>query len=77
MKIQYLVLFLLVLGSCNNNHKYVDVPFEEKEINDWENPEVFGINKEAPRAYFIPYLKDEDVIKDDAKNSSFYTSLKK
>ncbi|MGV8829806.1 MAG: glycoside hydrolase family 2 TIM barrel-domain containing protein [Breznakibacter sp.] len=23
--------------------------------NDWENPAVFGINKEAPRAFFIPY----------------------
>ncbi len=75
MKIQYLAIFLLILGSCNNKQKYVDVPFEEKEINDWENPEIFGINKEAPRAYFIPYIKDEDVIKDDAKNSSFYTSL--
>lgn len=36
MKIQYLAIFLLVLGSCNIKQKYVDVPFEEKEIKDWD-----------------------------------------
>ena len=75
MKIKYLVIFLLVLGSCTNKHKYDNVPFEEKEINDWENPEIFGVNKEDPRAYFIPYLKEEDVINDNAEKSTFYTSL--
>ncbi|WP_299525646.1 glycoside hydrolase family 2 TIM barrel-domain containing protein [uncultured Lutibacter sp.] len=75
MKIQYLAIILIVLNSCTTKHKYVDVPFEEKEINDWENPEVFGVNKEAPRAYFIPYLSDEDVIIDNVENSPFYTSL--
>jgi beta-galactosidase len=75
MKIKYLAILLLVLGSCTNKHKYVAVPFEQKEINDWENPEIFGINKEAPRAYFIPYLKDSDVIEDNHSNSPFYKSL--
>lgn len=75
MKIQYIAIFLLVLASCTNKQKYADVPFEEKEINDWENPEIFGINKEAPRAYFIPYLNDEDVINDKSEKSTFYTSL--
>lgn len=75
MKIQYLAIFLLILGSCTNKQKYAYVPFEEKEINDWENPEVFGVNKEAPRAYFIPYLTNEDVINDIAEKSTFYTSL--
>jgi beta-galactosidase len=75
MKIKYLAILLLILGSCSNKHKYVEVSFEEKEINDWENPEIFGINKEAPRASFIPYLRDDDVLRDTAENSSFYTSL--
>lgn len=75
MKIQYIAIFLLVLTACTNKHKYVNVPFEENQMNDWENPEVFGVNKEAPRAYFIPYIKNEDIIKDDPKKSPFYTSL--
>lgn len=55
--------------------KYANVPFEEQEILDWENPTVFGINKEQPRASFIPYLNIDDVINDDPINSPFYTSL--
>ena len=75
MKLKYIAIFLILLSSCNKNHKYADVPFEEQEIPDWENPAVFGINKEQPRAYFIPYLNNDDVITDKAKNSPFYTSL--
>ncbi|UMB52577.1 DUF4981 domain-containing protein [Lutibacter sp. A64] len=75
MKLKYIAIFLILLSSCNKNHKYADVSFEEQEIPDWENPAVFGINKEQPRAYFIPYLNNDDVITDKAKNSPFYTSL--
>ncbi|ALJ05679.1 beta-galactosidase [Pseudalgibacter alginicilyticus] len=75
MKLTYIAILLILISSCNKNHKYADVPFEEQEVHDWENPAVFGINKEQPRAYFIPYLNTNDVITDNVKNSPFYTSL--
>ena len=28
-------------------------------VNDWENPHVFGINKEPAHAYMVPYPSEE------------------
>ena len=75
MKIKYFLLPLLVLMSCTSKSKYTDVAFEEITPRDWENPEIFGINKEEPRSYFIPYDNDEDVLTDNKKGSPFYRSL--
>ena len=75
MKNYHYVLLLAVLMGCKTVHKYENVPFEGKEIEDWENPAVFGNHKEAARSYFIPYLEDEAVINDDASKSPFYRSL--
>jgi beta-galactosidase len=55
------VLMLFVPGlflSCSSYQTYEERMFEEKEPPDWENPAVFQINKEAPRAHFIPYLTE-------------------
>lgn len=46
-----------------------------KQVPDWENPAVFGINKEAPRATFLPYQNEELAIADDYSRSEFYLSL--
>jgi beta-galactosidase len=75
MKITRLLILFLIIFSCSKKNRYADVSWESKVIEDWENPEVFGINKEAPRAYFIPYLSDENVIEDNPEKSPFYTSL--
>ena len=43
---------------------------------EWENPEIFQINKEEPTATFYSYkLPDKALINDDWKNSSNYKSL--
>ena len=43
---------------------------------EWENPEIFQINKEEPTATFYSYkLRDKALINDDWKNSSNYKSL--
>nr|WP_321452661.1 glycoside hydrolase family 2 TIM barrel-domain containing protein [uncultured Carboxylicivirga sp.] len=42
---------------------------------DWENPEVFGINKEAPRATVFPYANFNQAIKSNPQTSPFYMSL--
>ncbi|UCH98650.1 MAG: DUF4981 domain-containing protein [Candidatus Aminicenantes bacterium] len=44
-------------------------------INDWENPEVFGRNKEAPHCPIIPYADIETAVKEDPCASPFYKSL--
>ena len=43
--------------------------------NEWENPAVFAINKEAPRASFISYTKPKDALSFDVENAAFYQSL--
>jgi beta-galactosidase len=42
---------------------------------DWENPEVFAINKESTRATAIPYLSETLAVNDQYKTSPFYLSL--
>ncbi|MFI1744358.1 glycoside hydrolase family 2 TIM barrel-domain containing protein [Thalassobellus sediminis] len=76
MKSRHLLLpLLLILLSCSTKHKYEGVAYDETIPNDWENPEVFRINKEAPRASFIPYKTIKQVKKDEVANSPFYNSL--
>ncbi|WP_308991308.1 glycoside hydrolase family 2 TIM barrel-domain containing protein [Mariniflexile litorale] len=75
MKLKYLLLPILLVFACSTKHKYEGIAFEEKVPHDWENPEVFRINKEAPRASFIPFKTVEEVKEDNASKSTFYTSL--
>ena len=42
---------------------------------DWENPEIFAINKEDTRATALPYPSEELAIADDYKSSPYYSSL--
>ncbi len=42
--------------------------------NDWENPEVIGINKEASHAFFISYNSEKNAFKDELK-TNHYKSL--
>jgi beta-galactosidase len=43
--------------------------------NDWENPKVFGINKEPAHCTLIPYEDHKQAIRDKADRSPFYKSL--
>ncbi|WP_159523799.1 glycoside hydrolase family 2 TIM barrel-domain containing protein [Sunxiuqinia indica] len=52
----FLVLFALQLKA--------------QTTNDWENPAVFAINKEAPRAYFIPYADKASALKNYKSQST-------
>ncbi|MGB9893642.1 MAG: sugar-binding domain-containing protein, partial [Candidatus Saccharicenans sp.] len=44
-------------------------------VNDWENPKVFAINKEAPRATFIPFPDLKEALTREPKQSPWYKSL--
>ncbi len=74
------LLFLLVLTglfvqSCNEFKDYKDVPYEEKSTPDWENPLVNQINKEEPRAWYVPFADLNEVDPDDIWESSLTKSL--
>lgn len=81
MKIKLLGAFLtivLLLVSCNKQEKaerpiYSAAVWENPE---WENPEIFQINREEPKATFYNYSTiNEAVDNKDWTNSSFYKSL--
>ena len=45
------------------------------QINDWENPDVIGINKEAAHATYIPYSGINQALNEIPDNSPWYMSL--
>jgi beta-galactosidase len=48
---------------------------EKTEKNDWENPQVFQINREPARATFLPYADETSAISDHYTSSPWYFSL--
>lgn len=42
---------------------------------DWENPEVFAVNKENARATSLPYATVDQALTDDYSSSPYYQSL--
>ena len=43
--------------------------------NDWENPQLYELNKEKPHATFMLFNKKQDVVQDDYSRSPYYQSL--
>lgn len=66
MKKTYLFILAIVFGY--NSIVQADVP-------DWENPQVFAINKEATRSTALPYPNEELAKTDDYTKSPYYQSL--
>lgn len=66
MKKTFLVLILLVANI------YL---FAQNNTPDWENPEVFAINKEDTRTTSIPYPSIDLAINDDYATSPYYQLL--
>lgn len=66
LKISLLVGFLLFsILSCT----------QQESANDWENSEIFGINKEEAHNTAIPFDNLEQVRKGDFSKSTYYSSL--
>lgn len=42
---------------------------------DWENPEVFAVNKEVTRATALPYANETQALKNHFSSSPYYKSL--
>ncbi len=47
----------------------------QAQTPEWQNPEVFRINKEQPHAWFIPYGNIEKAETGDPSQSEYYQSL--
>ena len=45
------------------------------QLNDWENPEIFAINKQAPRSTSMVYPSEELALKDIYEESPYYIPL--
>ncbi|HEY3370469.1 MAG TPA: glycoside hydrolase family 2 TIM barrel-domain containing protein [Prolixibacteraceae bacterium] len=72
----FLFLFFAAIatsGTCQNNYK--NIAFEDKSPHDWENPAVSEINRELPRAYFIPFASTKEAMQNNLWKSPFIQSL--
>ncbi|KAA6299868.1 MAG: Beta-galactosidase, partial [Candidatus Ordinivivax streblomastigis] len=47
----------------------------QAQTPEWENPEIFEINKESTRATALPYSNESQAIADVYANSPYYQSL--
>lgn len=63
MKLNLILAFLLVAVMATS------------QTRDWENPEVFAINKEKPRATFLPYPDAKLAAQDDYSASPYFMLL--
>ncbi|MGE4585763.1 MAG: glycoside hydrolase family 2 TIM barrel-domain containing protein [Mangrovibacterium sp.] len=68
-----IVSLLFVVLSCTST--YENVPWEEPDPKPWEEPAITHINKEKPRASFVPFASREQALTDDLWASSFVQSM--
>jgi beta-galactosidase len=49
--------------------------FSQSKNNDWENPQLYELNKEKPHATFMLFSDKKSVVDDDYSKSPYYKSL--
>lgn len=74
-KITIILMAATILAGCSKFRDYSEVPYEEPNQKAWENPLVNQINREAPRAHFIPYTTVEQAREDQKWSSPLVMSL--
>jgi len=78
MKSTYFLLISIfpgILFSCKNYNKYENEILIEKQNPEWEDPGVFAVNREKPRAYFIPFKDLVNLPLGDITRSEFIFTL--
>ena len=68
-------MIAISFSACKKLSKYEGVPFTEKEPRDWENPQVFNINREDPHASLISFADEQSALEAIKANSPNYRSL--
>ena len=76
----FVLLSILIVSKLFSQKKTLEIFNYSEDVNwknpEWENPEVFGINKEKPRAHFYSYKTSKDAINNESwEKSSYYKSL--
>jgi beta-galactosidase len=71
----YILMIAVSFSACKKLSKYEGVAFTEKEPRDWENPEVFNINREDPHASLISFPDEQSALEGLKANSPNYKSL--
>jgi beta-galactosidase len=71
----YIMLIALSFSACKRYSKYEGAAFTEKEPRDWENPEMFNQNREAPHATMISFPDELSALEADKQKSPNYLSL--
>jgi beta-galactosidase len=70
------VLFALCFSIPSlSQSSYEGIAFKEKVPADWENQSVFEINREAPKAWFVPFQSLEQLKKGSIWESGLIRSL--
>lgn len=71
----YFLAMAIIFSACKKYQKYDGVAFTEKTPRDWENPAIFGINKEKPHATMISFADKESALEGNKASSPNYLSL--
>jgi beta-galactosidase len=71
----YAIMLTIAFTACKRYNSYEGVAFTEKTPRDWENPEVFNINREEPHATMISFNDPQSAFKAVKTSSPNYLSL--
>jgi len=74
-KKNWLLTFILFASTFACTSTYENVPFTEMDPKPWEDPGTSQLNKEKPRASFVPFISKEQAVTDDLWSSPFVQSL--
>jgi beta-galactosidase len=79
MSINHLIALIIIVSIFSCKESIEERPIyiaEHWENPEWENPEIFQINREAPTASFYKYSDQESALKNNSwENSPLYQSL--
>jgi beta-galactosidase len=79
MRIKNLIVLITIITIFGCKEKMAEKPVylvEKWENPEWENPNIFEINREKPTASFYKYANENDALKNESwENSSNYKSL--
>jgi beta-galactosidase len=80
-KIMFLITIFMFMGlnfsalPNNKTKEMYKLSIEKKNINDWENPQMIGLNKEPPHCTLMVYTDNESALEGTMEASQFYKSL--
>lgn len=79
MKIYKILVLIIVINIFGCSKKNIEKPIytaDKWESPEWENPNIFEINRERPRASFYTYTNENDALQNESwQNSTNYKSL--